>query len=59
MYPEETKHKVVEYVRSGHTYKEAMDAFGVGKMSVWRWLHGRREGADAPRARRARFLWRC
>jgi transposase len=37
-YEEEYRTRVVEYVREGHTQREAADVFNVGTTSIKRWL---------------------
>ena len=47
MRDEELGRRVAAYVHEGHSYRQAAAAFGVGRMTAWRWANGRR-GCDGP-----------
>ena len=53
MCDDELRRRVADYVREGHSYRQAAAAFGVSRMTAWRCANGRRGRDGAPRARKA------
>ncbi len=43
-YSEDLHTRVVEYVKSGHTYRETVEVFGVSPRAICRWRKLDREG---------------